>query len=419
MWRSSFGADDEFTLVLSRHLANALRALGEYSGRPRPQPGHPRSGSSCDAFGEDHEHSLATANSVGADLRLTGQFQEALALDEEQPATPPGGAGGPDDPGHHPGHEQPCRRLPAPRQLHAVPRARRGQPRAEAGGLRPRPPAHARSPTPAWSATSTGKGTTGTAWSWRRTRSRSTSSGSHPTHRDVLIARRHLAMLLRKAGYLGPRPSPRPSRRYRRRPCKKFGPEHEHSFSALMTLMNCQRVGRTTSSGRRAVGAPGVDRLRELLGTEHPFTFACMVDLSHRAAAHRSAGRGAAAHRRRGWPGLTAALGDDHPYTLCAITRRRTGWPAAQRAGRRQGRRRADASSAPAATRGEDHPYTLACAVNLALDLDGGRRRRAVASRCATATSSGSSGCSGTSHPDTANVGLYIRTESEIEVPAT
>jgi len=80
-WQDRWPADDELTLIVRRHLANAIRQLGD-----------PVQALAIDedvlarfqaSFSPDHEHSMATVNNVAADQRAVGRFREARKLDEE------------------------------------------------------------------------------------------------------------------------------------------------------------------------------------------------------------------------------------------------------------------------------------------------------------------------------------------------
>ena len=407
IWRSSFGEDEEFTLVVSRHLANALRALGQYAvARDLNKETLERL---VAQFGVDHEHSLTTANSVGADLRLTGQFQEALALDEENLRRHERVMGPTDDT-----TIRVMNNLAVDcRLLGNFTRSRK----LDETNLERKLTLYGQDdPRTLFTYTCLvrdryGQGQYREGLELAQEKIPLYAQRLDPTHVDVLIARRHLAMLLRKAGYTGLALTE--AVKVHESSIQKFGSAHEHALSALMTLMNCQRAAEdlehAVESGRRAL-----DGYRDLLGEGHPFTFACMVDVSivlrllgELEEARRLADDAAV--------GLSVALGDDHPYTLCARHGQANGLAAADRM---EEARTVDERALERSrnSRGEDHPYTLACAVNLALDLDAlgdptsHTLRRVTLSRIKRVLGSG--------HPDTVNVGLYIRTESEIEVPA-
>ncbi|MDP9792828.1 hypothetical protein J2S43_001340 [Catenuloplanes nepalensis] len=80
-WTARWGEDDELTLLARRHLANAIRQLGDTVRALELDE------EILEAFrrtlGPQHEHSMATVNSVTAGLRALGRFEEALRLDRE------------------------------------------------------------------------------------------------------------------------------------------------------------------------------------------------------------------------------------------------------------------------------------------------------------------------------------------------
>ena len=201
VWRSKLGEDDEFTLVVSRHLATSLRALGEYvAARDLNQDTLRRL---VAEFGVDHEHSLATANSVGADLRLAGQFQEAMALDEDNLQRHEAVLGEID-----PATIRVMNNLAVDcRLLGNFTRSRELERPTSSGSSAStartiRGPC---SPTRASSATSTARAGTARAWRWPKTRSRSTNSGwTRPTRRPHRAPPPGDAPA--QGGLLGPRP---------------------------------------------------------------------------------------------------------------------------------------------------------------------------------------------------------------------
>ena len=409
VWRTGLGADDEFTLVLGRHLANAMRALGEYSAaRDLDQYVLDRLRVT---LGADHEHSLATANSVAADLRITGQFREALKLDTDN-LDRHEKVLGPDDPGTI---RVTTNLAVDHRLLGNFARARE----LDEANLERKISLYGQDhPRTLFSYTCLirdlyGQGHYREGLALAQEKIPLYEQRLAPNHMDVLIARRHLAMLLRKAGYIGVAVV-EADKAYAAH-LQKFGPSHEHSLSALMTLMNCQRAAneldRAVRSGRQALNS-----YRALLTEDHPFTFACMVDLAITLRLHGELDE-AQELNDEALTGLSRTLGDNHPYTLCGMHAVANGFAAAQRMedARAMDERTLEQSRR---TRGEDHPYTLACAINLALDLEAvgeegpsNALRRSTLNRIRRVL--------GSDHPETANVGLYIRTESEIEVPAT
>src|SRR5699024_7295706 len=76
-------SDDEALLLVRRHVANAYRMLGRTSEARRLNTDTFEQLRRSPKFGEDHEHTLFTANELGVDLRLEGHLSEALHADEE------------------------------------------------------------------------------------------------------------------------------------------------------------------------------------------------------------------------------------------------------------------------------------------------------------------------------------------------
>jgi tetratricopeptide (TPR) repeat protein len=77
------GPDGELTLVAARHLANAMRSLGDSASAAALTADtferlvrHPD-------FGEDHEYTLLTATQVARDFRIAGDFHRAMQVDED------------------------------------------------------------------------------------------------------------------------------------------------------------------------------------------------------------------------------------------------------------------------------------------------------------------------------------------------
>ncbi|RSM37373.1 ATP/GTP-binding protein, partial [Actinoplanes sp. ATCC 53533] len=80
------GPDHELTLIAQRHLANAYRLLGQTSKARRLDTDTFERLRRDPRFGEDHEHTLYTANNLGVDLRLEGLLADALQVEEDNVA---------------------------------------------------------------------------------------------------------------------------------------------------------------------------------------------------------------------------------------------------------------------------------------------------------------------------------------------
>lgn len=83
-WTADSGKDHPTVLDARRHLAGALRQLGQYS--KSYEITRQTLSRSQDLLGEENALTLALRNSLGADLRARGEFRQALAHDEESRA---------------------------------------------------------------------------------------------------------------------------------------------------------------------------------------------------------------------------------------------------------------------------------------------------------------------------------------------
>jgi hypothetical protein len=407
-WRASMGPDDATTLVASRHLANSLRALGYYNeARDLNQDTLARM---VRTLGQDHEHTLATSNSVAADLRFTGDFGKALELDEEN-LSRHRSILGEDDPStlrvmtnlavdhrllgdfqraldldednlerksniygeEHPStfHSFMCKI----RDLYGL-----GEYRQGLGLVQEKLPFY--------------------------------EKRLPKSHVDLLVAKRNLAMFLRKAGHHDV--AVREAQEVYQMCRAKFGRLHEHTLSALVTLSNTLRVVEdheaALSRGQNALAS-----YREVFGDQHPLTLACMVDVAIllRLLGHNDDAR---VLNDKALVGLRGTLGADHPHTLCAANSKVNELAIDDRIdeARSLGEENLDRSRR---VRGDRHPNTLACAINLSLDLEAAGEV-VSASQLRRQTLDLFRRQLGSDHPDTISVGLYVRMECDIEVPA-
>jgi tetratricopeptide (TPR) repeat protein len=79
----SAGTVDEFATRVVRHLANTLRVLGEYQESSRLTEQALAQLLASPDYGPDHELTLDVAMSAGADLRIRGRYEVALATDRD------------------------------------------------------------------------------------------------------------------------------------------------------------------------------------------------------------------------------------------------------------------------------------------------------------------------------------------------
>ncbi|MEV6347541.1 FxSxx-COOH system tetratricopeptide repeat protein [Actinoplanes sp. NPDC051851] len=357
------GPDDELTLIAQRHLANAYRLLGE-TGKAR------RLGTDTferlrrdPRFGEDHEHTLYTANLLGVDLRLEGQFAEALMVEEDNVARHLRVLGS---------DEQATWR--AQNNL-AVSLRHLGR-FAEASAVDEEILRRWRKQVGEGDSRTLlcmvnlaqdyyGEGRYQQALSLMRTAVPQLRDMLGPRHRDPLMAGRTLTMALRKSGfYAEARDNGRQSYRDH---YTRFGSQHEQTLAATIGYANalrcCGRPSEITEA--RTLLREAVDHYREAFSAMHPLALAAKVNL---ALVLRSAGDFADARQvdENALAGLTVALGERHPYTLAASSglvedlvhagateeAERLAWSTYQLS---------------IEARGAAHPDTLACAINAAL----------------------------------------------------
>jgi tetratricopeptide (TPR) repeat protein len=77
------GGGNDWTLRVARHLGNALRALGDYSGAGTLNAQTLRRLRASPVHGPDHRLTVQVAFSAGYDLRLAGEYRAALELDRD------------------------------------------------------------------------------------------------------------------------------------------------------------------------------------------------------------------------------------------------------------------------------------------------------------------------------------------------
>jgi tetratricopeptide (TPR) repeat protein len=240
-------------------------------------------------------------------------------------------------------------------------------------------------------------------------------------HRLVLLSGRTYGITLRKAGRL--REAADVLTENLEQTTDRFGPYHEYTVAALVSLGNAQRQLGDVSGALTNI-TDAMARYREYFGEDHPLT---LVGLVNEAVARRAAGEyqiamdlDTAAHAR-----LVEALGPDHPYTLCAGTSLATdhallGDAAAARTLSEEMLERSRAvSGGPHEVRDDaEHPYLLARALNLSYDLraTGAVEEGEALYRDALA---GLTNSLGAAHPEVAAAEKGERLEGDIEAPPT
>jgi tetratricopeptide (TPR) repeat protein len=232
-------------------------------------------------------------------------------------------------------------------------------------------------------------------------------------HPYVLLAGRTLAITLRKVGQY--EEALAVAAEHHGDSESRYGPQHEHALAAAMTHANALRVTGYLPQAQ-SLASEAIDRYARVFGESHPLALAAVVN---HAIVSRASGELEQARQQdeRTYTVTGEKLGPEHGYTLCAATSLAndlalTGELEAAR------RLSEDTLDASRRARGERHPYTLACAVNAALDViavgavDEGRARLDDAVTAFAAVL-------GDDHPETMAAREGHRAECDIEPPPT
>ncbi|MFI5936747.1 FxSxx-COOH system tetratricopeptide repeat protein [Actinoplanes sp. NPDC051494] len=396
-WKDSLGETDEQTLLVSFHLANALRAVGRTADARALNAQTLRS--QRDVLGGDDETTLATANSVGADLRMQGHFGQARQLDSDNLVRYRRLFGE-----AFPTALRCANNLAADLRLLGDFRGARA---LDEQVLRQRQLAFVEGHPETLSSRAGlaydlfGLGDyAGASALLAGTGHVDDLGADHPM---ALWAGRFAAMAARRAG----RPEAREQAAanvelYR----QKFGELSVDTLAAMISLANCARDAGDLDEAHRLLER-AVARYHAVLGDEHPFTLAAAAGL---AGVVRATGRFPEARTidAEALGGLRRSVGADHPFTLsCA-----NGFAADLIAtGEAQPAREIalDTLNRSRSLRGADHPDTLACAFNLALDTGD--------DSSAEAAIEGLQKVYGDGHPTPARALAGQRLETEIELP--
>lgn len=408
-WEQVF-TDDQATLVLVRHLATILRALGQ-DGRARDRSVE------CyeklrEAYGDDDEETLSAGNLVGGTYRGLGQFREALALDQDiyERHT------------HVFGTEHP-RTLMSANNLaldyfligdydkaaeldEAVLQARRRVLGEENPFTLQSEDGYARDLCE--------------AGQYREARNQledtlgryvATLGEIHPS---TLRAAKQLAVACRKAGAYGEalRLSEQAYAAYQGR----LGPTHPATLSAAGNLVNDLRITRDLGSAA-TLAAETLGQYRRLLGANHPFTLSAENNYAIvlRQSGRLEEARSLSAHS---FTEFRDTLGPDHPYTLSAATTHANDLSASGDVAAATVLLEATYASFKRVL-GALHPYTLSCAVNLVQDLHA-TGQHADADRLAEVTMDRYAEALGPTHPEAvAGRTLTVRSECSTDAPYT
>jgi hypothetical protein len=409
-WEQTFGADDQATLVLVRHLATILRALG------RDSEARDRS-AECYAklrrvFGDDDEEALSAGNLVGGTYRGLGRFGDALDLDRNLYDRHIRVFGD-----EHPRTLMSANNLALDYFLMgdygraaeldaSVLQARRRVLGEENPFTLQSEDGYARDIRE--------------AGQYRQARNHlentldryvSTLGLIHPS---TLRAAKQLAIARRKAGDYGEalRLSEQTHASYRNR----LGPTHPDTLSAAGNLVNDLRITGDFDAAA-TLAAETLRQYRLLLGDNHPFTLSAE---NNYAIVLRQSGRVEDATSLSGhaYTGFRETLGPDHPYTLSAATTHANDLSA--RGDKAAATELLEATYASfKQVLGAWHPYTLACAVNLVQDLRATGQLEDAA-RLADATMDRYAEALGPTHPEAvAGRTLAVRSECSTDAPYT
>jgi tetratricopeptide (TPR) repeat protein len=406
------GPDHEQTLLACRHLANALKMFGEYDESLRLDQQTFQALRENPAFGDDHEHTVALAFGLGFDLRMAGDGDLVGSLESDREnlarATRVYGPQGDET-------------VRATTNLAAGLRAAgRFQ---EAYELSSRVVAARRE--------TLGDNSRWTVWSVServrdlfglgqyqealQAQQRVASTFQHlfrPHERERLLAERNLVILLRKTGDHG---AALVRARENHEAFKThFGSDHEYTLAARMGQANALRAtGRLAEA--RSTGAEALGGYRRKFGPRHWLTLAAQVNqgIILRLLREREAGE----LERATFHALTATVGEEHPFTLCAAVNYASSLSLGHEvvAARELTERTLEISQR---VRGEDHPDTLACALNAALDEQASGEDPAGQQRLDSVMDAFQR-VLGADHPDTIDAIRGKRADCDLEPPPT
>ncbi|WP_344299401.1 FxSxx-COOH system tetratricopeptide repeat protein, partial [Paractinoplanes deccanensis] len=415
VWRAAtgedVGPDGALTLLTIRHLANALRSLGE-SRRARELDQEAYDGfHGAPHFGPDHEYTLITANGVALGLRILGDYKAALEVDK-------------DNLRRH-------REVFGENDLYTL--RVRSNVAVDLRMLGDLDTAYEIDTdlVRQWSRT-LGPGQFRTLQCQANVARDLLAMGRHqeahdllsrvvpalrdefgPRHVDVLLASRSQAIaMLRLGDFRGAVAAARETHTATR---LRLGDNHEYTLAAAMTLANTLRAVGATGEAR-LLAEDAVPRYRRDFGPTHPFTLAAEINLGLllRTAGEIDRALELDEHAEQGFKDR---FGPHHTYTL--------------RAGSNLANDLALSGDAEAARRlseptyesmrrqrGEEHPHTLACAGNLAFDLlstGDTEAGRVLLDRTLDAMSR----VLGPEHPDTVDRARGRRAECDLEPSPT
>jgi tetratricopeptide (TPR) repeat protein len=409
--QGGLGPDHEFTLIANRHYADALRQVGEIDEARRIDEETLKRLRESPEFGVEHEHTLYIANSVGVDLRISGEYRKALDHDAENLKRHRRVYGEEDQ---HTLRTKSnlavnMRLLGDFEDAHKLDLEALGRWRQTLGDKDTRT---------IFSINNLVRDLYGLGqyaealeiqlrvWSVYRDQ-------LGPSHSDVLLAARTIAIARRKTGEY--KQALGEAREAYRSHHARFGPSHQHTLVATMSYANSLRVvGELVEAKGLTVEA--INGHTRVFGPKHPLTLAaqCNLAIILRALGER---HGVRAMDEETLKHMGEALGAEHPYTLCVANNLTNDLVVDHNvAAARELSQRTLAASRR--VRGDLHPYTLACATNAAFDLQA-TGEEAAGQRLFDETIATLGRTLGTEHPEVLDAGRGKRAECDIEPPPT
>lgn len=415
-WRKNrtapnLGPSGGHTLLAMRHLANALRETGRTERARKLNDEAVRGFEQNPEYGRLHEHTLYTLSNIGADLRIAGDLNGALAS-EDDTVERHRAAYGDDDPetlrilGNR---AVSLRLLSRFDEAHGADQQAISRLRDLFGDSHWR--TLAAQANLARDLYGLGRYEEALALLQRIVPLQHSVLGER--HPYTLLAIRTLGVALRKSGaYAEALPY---ARNNYRDVTARYGTDHENALSAAVTLANTLRaLGQAGEARNLATGA--LTTYRRVFGDEHPLTLAAATNT---AIVHRALGE----HREafdldnQTFQALTRTLGENHGYTLCAASNHANNLAQAHdaTAARDLSEKTLDLSRS---ARGRRHPYTLSCAVNTAFDriaTGDAVSGQALLDETIVALSE----ILGPDHPEAVDASRGKRAECDIEPPPT
>ncbi|MBN1173204.1 MAG: hypothetical protein JXA67_13605 [Micromonosporaceae bacterium] len=405
------GPDHEQTLLACRHLANALRMVGEYSTARELDEQAFQLLRANPLFGDDHEHTVGVALGLGFDRSLANDLDGALRSDEENLERSIRVYGADHEYTFHAKMNVAAtlRQLGRFQESYEISVDVVQAHRDEFGAT------HART---FWRICEHvldlyGLGRYREALAAQLENWQIAAEVLKPHSREYLLGEHNIAIALRKTGdHHG---ALLRARNNYLAFDTHFGKEHEYTLAAGMTYANSLRAAGHLAEARSAA-SEAVEGYHKKFGSDHRLSLVAHVNqgIILRLLGER---RAAFELERDTYQTLLAMLGERHPYTLCAAINHASGLLAHHRVeeSRALTERTLEISRE---VRGEEHPDTLACALDAALDAQSAAGDAAAQQRL-DATLDTLERVLGRNHPDTIDAIRGRRADCDIEPPAT